>query len=242
MSRPALRVAHISDTHCVPFRESISRMGDVDVLIHSGDATFNGKYGEILPFFNELKLLSEGIEHIIYVPGNHDRSLETNPRKVKKWLQELDLPDNIHILVERALDIDGYTFYGHPYTPAFFDWAFNYERNSALAEGVYRRVPSNTDVIITHGPPKGILDRTCITNEDVGCEVFARSLCQLPNLKLSCFGHIHEGYGVQRLGEILFSNAAYMNEHYDMLLPNPPHLYELCDDRAEVLIYEPEWR
>lgn len=237
MTRPTIKVAHISDTHLVPFKDAISEIGEVDVLIHSGDATFTGRYEELVPFFNELKEIASFVKHVIFVPGNHDKSFESKPHKVRKWVEEVGLPDNVHLLVERGIEIEGYKFYGHPHTPAFFDWAFNYERNSTIAKGIYNRIPEDTDVVITHGPPYGVLDLTYPRYEMVGCEVFLESLGRLKDLKLSCFGHIHESYGVTRFNDVLFSNASFMNERYDQFRPNSPHLYELSNSRAEYLDY-----
>lgn len=234
MSRRPLKVAHISDTHCSPFSGAISELGEIDVLVHSGDATFRGSHSELVPFFSELNYIATRIPHVIFTPGNHDRSFETKIKKVERWADDIGgLAPNVHILIERAISIEGYLFYGHPYTPAFFDWAFNYERRSSEAVGVYKRVPREVDVLITHGPPHKILDRTVITDENVGCEVFSSHVFTLPDIKLCCFGHIHEGYGSTRIDDIIFSNSAYMNEGYEEFNPNAPQTYTLTDERAE---------
>lgn len=53
------------------------------------------------------------------------------------------------------------------------------------------------DVMMTHGPPMGILDETN-TREHVGCEHLLRAARRCKP-QLHCFGHIHEGWGAQKV-------------------------------------------
>jgi hypothetical protein len=50
---------------------------------------------------------------------------------------------------------------------------------------------------MTHGPPMGILDATQ-SGEHVGCEHLLRAARRCKP-RLHCFGHIHEGWGAQRV-------------------------------------------
>ncbi|KAL6307091.1 Metallo-dependent phosphatase-like protein [Sparassis latifolia] len=85
-----------------------------------------------------------------------------------------------------------WSVYGSPWSPDFYNWAFNYER-SLQAEKIVSSIPK-TDILLTHGPPFGILDET-ITHEQVGCETLAMRLATTLRPRLHVFGHIHEAHG-----------------------------------------------
>ncbi|KAK0127617.1 hypothetical protein ONS96_007144 [Cadophora gregata f. sp. sojae] len=98
-----------------------------------------------------------------------------------------------------------FKIYTSPYQPEFCDWAFPYERNEdrfnppehvapnveCITENPIPDFPG-VDIMMTHGPPKGILDLTADGN--VGCEALLRAVSRARPL-LYCFGHIHEAYG-----------------------------------------------
>ena len=85
-------------------------------------------------------------------------------------------------------EIDGVKFWGSPWQPAFYDWAFNVPRGRQLAE-MWALIPDDTDVLITHTPPYGILDQV-ENGELVGCEDLREALLRVKP-KLHVFGHIH---------------------------------------------------
>lgn len=228
MSRPTLKVVHTSDTHTLEFSDS---MPEGDILIHSGDATFDGSIKQTARLEVELSKAASKFKHVIFVPGNHDWFFEDYPHLLPEI--ENRLPDNVHILISKEISIEGYKFYGHPHTPRFHDWAFNVDRGSRQMVGLIDQIPKDVDVLISHGPPHGILDQEKKCLHKVGCEDLRRKLPHLGSLKLMCFGHIHEEYGNVRLGEVIFSNGSYLSAEYDFNNPNPPHVYELTHDRAE---------
>ncbi|KAF9630131.1 hypothetical protein BFW01_g312 [Lasiodiplodia theobromae] len=49
---------------------------------------------------------------------------------------------------------------------------------------------------MTHGPPKYVLDDT--GSSSGGCEHLRRAVCRA-RPRLHCFGHVHRGYGAQRV-------------------------------------------
>jgi Icc-related predicted phosphoesterase len=51
--------------------------------------------------------------------------------------------------------------------------------------------------MMTHGPPMGVLDAT-YRGENVGCEHLLRAARRC-RPRLHCFGHIHEGWGAQKV-------------------------------------------
>lgn len=125
-------------------------------------------------------------------------------------IQEV-MPDSIHYLEDSSVCIEGINFYGSPVTPFFYDWAFNCERGEKIKQ-YWDKIPENTDVLITHGPPFGILDKTT-TGEIVGCEELAKAVNRIQP-KVHIFGHIHEEYGMIAKGETTYINASLLNERY----------------------------
>lgn len=106
----------------------------------------------------------------------------------------------------RLLDEGSYEFklrngallrvYASPYTPSFGcdwaasnDWGFQYHPN----EGHQFDIPQDIDVVITHGPPKGILDYTA-SQQRAGCPHLFQAIARAQP-RLHCFGHIHKGWG-----------------------------------------------
>lgn len=102
--------------------------------------------------------------------------------------------------------------YGSPWQPWFYDWAFNLPRGDALREK-WDLIPGDVDVLITHGPPHGILDRN-LEGENCGCEELHAAVDRIKP-KVHAFGHIHLSHGTGRAGNTLFVNASICTERYD---------------------------
>jgi Icc-related predicted phosphoesterase len=82
---------------------------------------------------------------------------------------------------------------------------------------VWDSIPDDTDILIVHGPPKGILDLSTDRQHNLemcGCNSLRKRVEKM-NLKLMCFGHIHNSEGISNQGwariggkETIYSNAA----------------------------------
>ncbi len=177
-----------SDTHGT--HSALDIQGTYDVLIHAGDFSNYGRADEIHSFMVWLNSLDQ-FKDIIYIAGNHDLGYHNTPQST------LANGTRLHYLYNSSVTIKGVKFYGSPYTPRFFDWAFMYDPIDA--EAIWSHIPRDTEVLITHGPPHGIFDK-CPgrdgTLEHAGCPVLRRVVDGLPSVKLHLFGHIHEGYGL----------------------------------------------
>ena len=195
------RIVCLSDTHNCTHEIEVP---DGDILIHAGDATIRGTVDEVAAFNRWFKRLPH--PHKIFVAGNHD------------WLFELDneqarslLDPTIIYLQDSSVEIDGVSIYGSPWQPRFFDWAFNLDRGSQMAEK-WAMIPDEIDILITHGPPHGILDRT--PNGDyAGCEELNKRIEQV-RPAVHVFGHIHLGYGTLQRDGTRFVNACICDEEY----------------------------
>ena len=208
------RIVLLSDTH--NHHDNIS-LPSGDILIHSGDATGLGYEHQIRDFIDWMK--EQDFEHKIYVPGNHDIGLEENFEEWKHWFADAD----INLLNEESVVLEGvsahdfneykFNVFGSPITPNFGKWAFMRARGEQINKH-WKLIPENTDILVTHGPPKYILDEipgfTGMT-EHVGCEMLAHKVFEIKP-KLHVFGHIHEGAGAHSENDIDFVNAALCDE------------------------------
>lgn len=205
------RIVCISDSHSVHDEVVVP---DGDILLHAGDSTIIGKVEEITKFNEWLGRLPH--KHKIIIAGNHDWLFQTN-----RWLAR-SLITNATYLEDSSCEVMGLQVYGSPWQPWFFDWAFNLPRGKALAEK-WAMIPSDTDILITHGPPHGILDETP-RGDLAGCEELLEVVKRIkPRLHL--FGHIHYSYGHLKKWGIEFVNACVCDEAYDPT--NKPIVIEL---------------
>jgi len=184
-----LRLIIVSDTHNREFQDSGG-----DILIHGGDMTNWGKPKEInrfLAFFSEM-----APRHKLFIAGNHDFGFQDAPPRI---------PTGLTYLLDRSVQIEGLKFYGSPWTPEFFNWAFMLPRRSESLARKWACIPGDTDILITHGPPHGTAD--LVGDHHAGCELLAQRLKEL-RPPIHIFGHIHEGRGLQFDGQTLSINAS----------------------------------
>ena len=196
-----MKLVLISDTHGL--HEQL-RLPEGDVLIHSGDFTNSGNLEEVGAFNYWLGSLS--YKHKIVVAGNHEKAFESQPALAKSMLS------NATYLENSGITIDGINFWGSPVTPKFFNWDFNKEHGEQI-KFYWDLIPENTHVLITHGPPHGILDLT-FSQVHAGCEELRKKIFTLPELKLNVFGHIHEGFGISKIKNVFFINASNLNRQH----------------------------
>jgi len=199
------RIVCLSDTHNC--NEQIA-VPDGDILIHAGDATITGTIDEIVKFNKWFTNLPHLIK--IFVAGNHDWLFETNNNYARALLSR-----ELIYLQDSFVEIEGLKIYGSPWQPRFFDWAFNLNRGQELAEK-WELIPDDTDILITHGPPFGILDEVPRKYwvENTGCEELIKKIEEI-RPKLHIFGHIHCGYGTGEKFGVKFINASNCDESYE---------------------------
>jgi Icc-related predicted phosphoesterase len=191
-----VRLTLISDTHGVH-----PALPKGDVLLHAGDITHLGSFAELRREVEWLKSLP--FEHIIYVPGNHD-CCTFNLFQIKKETELRKFLAPIHYLRDSSVVISGVRFYGAPWVPPHSGvW------DDADMQSVWQDIPSDTQVLVTHTPPRGIFD------SGYGCPELRKVVNKLPNLKLHVFGHVEENHGQIEIGKTLFVNAAISTRRGD---------------------------
>jgi len=213
-----MRIVAISDTHS---QHSKIKLPDGDILIHAGDATWRGEIDESAKFCGWLGKLLERkkYRHILFTPGNHDFLWEKNNLLGRQMVKD----SGAIYLEDSFVEIDGIKFYGSPWQPWFYDWAFNLSRGPEIKEK-WDLIPDGIDVLITHGPVYGIHDFTLRDQEHVGCKDLLAAVYRIkPRVHIG--GHIHEGYGVKEFDGIKFINPSTCTLGYDPI--NPPIVFDL---------------
>lgn len=183
-------------------------------MIHAGDITMSGALSELELFDHFLS--QQPHRHKIVIAGNHDACFESNPREARERIKH-----GVY-LQDAGIEIDGIKFWGTPWQPWFMDMAFNVPSNIGL-RARWSLIPSDTQVLITHTPPRSIFDLTSLS-ENVGCEELALAVKKLRPL-LHVFGHIHEAYGIHTVGETTYINACNSNLQYQPI--QPPIVFDL---------------
>ena len=231
------RIWHISDTHT--YHELLDIPENIDIVIHSGDATNpRDPYlseDEMQSFISWYTLLP--IKYKVFVAGNHDVCIERN--FIKKddferadiiylendWI-EIDENDGWASLANSGeigstiVPRKTIKIWGSPITPSFGNgWAFN--KNRAKTNEVWKHIPDDTDIVVVHGPPKGILDLSFdVTGKLEFCGDTSLKKRMLDvNPKLCLFGHIHNSEDITNagtmklsIGDTIYSNGSVVTD------------------------------
>ena len=200
-----MRIVFVSDTHGMHREVSVP---DGDVFVHCGDFTKNAR-DTLADFRHWLHELPHAQK--VVVAGNHDVAFEKSPEVAIPRLGEA-----VTYLEDSGVEIDGVSFWGSPWQPAYNDWAFNLQRGAALARK-WNLIPDETDVLITHGPPMTVLDEVPALGH-LGCADLWKRVREL-SPRVHAFGHIHEGSGTDIRDGIHFVNASICDGLYRPVNP-----------------------
>lgn len=252
-----MKIATISDCHGqwaradYPAADVLVMAGDL-LKNYSYDRTQDAfeQLVELVALRKHLESLLEAgrYKYVVICAGNHDFAFERINKEAVEALYGAPAEDcalqgggkngGIHYLQDREVQlmVDGSwrKFYGSPYTPWFHSWAFNLPnpdinmmRASMVAKTLWKMIPEGLDVLVTHGPPYGVLD-ACISGERVGCKHLKERLDRLGKAapKVHVFGHIHHSFGQQELvgdnGNWMKAvNTAILGEDYTTMRPMP---------------------
>ena len=209
-----IRITFISDTHN-KHKQVTSLLPGGDLLLHAGDLTSMRYQHEIQSFcswFDKLNVY----DHKVFIAGNHDWGFQNNTEKIMeivnsyKWIDYLQ--DNMILVGENYGEM--IKIWGSPWQPEFYDWAFNLPREGKELKEKWDLIPSDVDILITHGPAHGYLDRVIGGWENLGCELLAEAI-KAKKPKIHVCGHIHSGYGYIFDGDTHYINASVLNEQYN---------------------------
>jgi len=190
----------VSDTH-----NTEPEVPAGDVLLHSGDLTYYGKFDELQKQLDWIASLPH--THKVVIGGNHDLVLDEACDEMDEMLaekqpaSELRAKLNWHDIIyleKSSVTLDfpsgrSLKIYGSPYTPEHGRGSFQYDP----AEDVWSNtIPEGTEVLMTHGPPKGYHDAA--VGGHAGCPHLLREIWRVkPRLVL--FGHIHSARGMSAI-------------------------------------------
>lgn len=210
-----MRVWHISDTHT--YHEQLKIPEEIDMVFFSGDCSnprdkFENEK-EVRNFITWFSLLP--IKYKIFVAGNHDTSIEKGLITKDNFEQA-----GIIYLENDFIEIEGIKIWGSPITPNFgTGWSFNKDR--AVINRVWEHIPEDTDILVTHGPPRGILDASYNREgilEFCGCSALKKRVLKIEP-KLMLFGHIHNCEDIINAGTLklssyrtIFSNGSVVTD------------------------------
>jgi len=208
-----MRIVAMSDTHLLHHKLVVP---DGDVLVHCGDFSGKNDVEEYAAFFAWMSALPH--EHKVLIAGNHESLLDDFNRTVRKLI-----PDSITYLQDSGATIEGLKFWGSPRTPSFPWMAFAHFADE-VPEARWSMIPSDVDVLVTHGPPYGILDRNYAGRRIGDPDLMQRVKQVRPRLHL--FGHVHDQNGRMQRSGTTFVNAAIGDDDED---PN-------LSDRVQVIV------
>lgn len=191
LSNP-VSIVCISDTH-----NTQPICPDGDILIHAGDLTQSGSFKEMQNALNWIQAQSHPTK--IVVAGNHDLLLDpcqdpvsTKAETAEAERQMLDWGDIIYLQNSETTVICAngrrLRIYGSPHSPRHGTPAFQFPRSEDIWANT---IPMNVDVLVTHCPPRGHLDRL-----QLGCVHLLREVWRV-RPRVHVFGHIHEGMGAE---------------------------------------------
>jgi len=194
----------ISDTH--GDHEKLGIMSG-DVLIHCGDM-FN-LYNRSDVDFEKIDdwFGRQNFDLILCIDGKHDFDLEERSKHLANPFK------NAVVLNGDSYTYKGVNFFGAPWVPDLDGHAY-FVSNSDL-KSKWAEIPNNTDVLITHTPPAGIMDKSS-SGLKFGCPYLSTALDSL-SPRLHCFGHVHASSGVLRKNDTMYINASMVNRKHKII-------------------------
>jgi Icc-related predicted phosphoesterase len=210
----------VSDMH-----GSFPELEGGDLLILAGDHTSNDTIPAWKAFYDWFR--AQKYRKKIMIAGNHDNHLQyhiSDEMYDKEFKQFFDDEERFYdYLCDSGTEFEGLKLWGSPWTRWFSGVnpsckAFMIYSNQDLKKK-WSLIPDDTDILITHSPPEGILDRHNSYMRPLGCGWLKEKVAQVQPL-LHVFGHIHEGYGRHEWSwepgkTTQFVNAAHMTREYE---------------------------
>jgi predicted phosphohydrolase len=201
-SNATLRLVLLSDTHELHREVEVP---DGDILIHAGDFTMFSKSMSAIADFNTW-LGELPHRHKILIYGNHEFFVEADPSR-------RSMLTNALVLANEGTEIEGLRIWGSPVTP-LYGGAFGLSSAEDRRQ-LYARIPEDTEILITHGPPFGILDSAPHSGLHSGCRELLYAVMRV-RPKLHVFGHVHSAHGILQTNQTTFVNAALLGADGDL--------------------------
>ena len=211
-----MRLVFVSDTHGQHEEHGVL---EADLLVHCGDLCGGARRGE-----EEIARLDDWFsrqraEQILVVGGNNDLAVQRRLEQGRPAFR------HARVLQDEAVEVGGLRIYGSPWVPDLAGMA--YYADTAELKRRWAAIPDGLDLLITHTPPAGVLDRSS-SGQRLGCRQLARAVAARAP-RVHAFGHVHASYGTAQSGGTTFINASSLARGQPRL--RPPVVLEL-DARA----------
>ena len=224
------RIVLLSDTHN---KHKEIQLPEGDIVIHAGDVSMRGSIEEIRSFLHWYDRTPYKVK--IFCAGNHDWLFQKNPTLARSLVDETE---SVVYLQDELVEVEGLKIWGSPYQSWYGNYAFNFPRNDPgqnykQARRIWGMIPNEIDILVTHGPAYGILDKT-FDGRKTGCPVLYEAVMKYVRPKLFIFGHIHESRNFEELdsGTILAINASSCNKDYKCI--NKPIVVDIVDGKTRI--------
>jgi len=241
MEDDRVRLVVISDTHS---SHSQLVVPEGDLLVHCGDFTMSRKntreYPAFMDWFTSLPHPTK-----VLIAGNRDNFMDNQVCHQAQDKSSEEIKQTRAIVAQNQdiiyLQDSGFVYqkgtmrlniWGSPWTKLHGRSGKAFQVVDSVMEDKWKQIPLDTDLLITHGPPHEVCDKT-LKGEAAGCRYLKEVVKKRVMPRVHLFGHIHEGYGVQEEDGILFVNAASMDK-ITKRLTNPPVVIDLSADRGKV--------
>jgi Icc-related predicted phosphoesterase len=233
-----VRICCVSDTHNNQDTITAQLPAKADILIVAGDFSDTGHPKDIAKFCEWITKIRDRFKHVLVCAGNHELSLcrRSYPVNWKRFRHEQHfdteaLENQIKSVCtyvnHETVQVCGLKIFMSPWSAEFGGWGFNASRDNGELYNLWKQIPTDVDVVVTHGPAMGHGDICLPENKHFG-DADLLDWIEKYQPKLAIAGHIHEGYGATTNGKTVFLNPSTMNMMYDPRRPNPPMMIDLA--------------
>ena len=207
-----------------------------DLLLVAGDLIAQDTIEDYQRFKQWLNMVDYRCK--IVISGNHDGLLDCGYPEGLLELGKVVIEDGsigIHYLCDSGFEFEGVKIWGSPYTPRYLDWYFMRNRGKDIKKH-WDLIPSDTEILVTHGPPYGIFDETD-DQRHLGCQDLLEQVQKRIRPRIHCFGHIHEGGDSKKeIAGTTYINCSHLDKNYRPV--NPPIIVNLTISNLR----EGEWK
>ena len=203
-----MRLTLLADTHDQNLHTKFGAVPLSDVLIHAGDLVAIGRDPDRYKRMgNQLRRFPHPYK--LFVPGNHDHLFATDLPAALAALGE-----GITVLFDSGIEIQGKHFYGTPWL-SWDQGKYTFETQDSQV--AWAKIPTRTDVLITHSPPYGIGDLSAKSGEHIGSASLRAEVLGRIHPRVHVFGHNHMGRGQEVIDGTQFINAAMVDDEYKVM-------------------------
>ncbi|MHA1737418.1 MAG: metallophosphoesterase family protein [Candidatus Heimdallarchaeota archaeon] len=197
-----MKIVALSDTHTQHNKLDIEKC---DILLYAGDFEIRN-----ISDLMEMKrwLLSIDAKHRVVIFGNHDFTDHYATSVLKDLFGE-----NIHYLCNETIILEGIKIFGSSYSPLFNDWAWM--KSDDVLTDIWHKIEENTDIVLTHTMPYGILDQVAPRMNSVGSVSLLKKIKQI-SPKIQIGGHLHESFGKYTDYVTDYFNVSVLDEFYQL--------------------------